>query len=100
MLIILTNAISYDGGFGNYFFGTLNYCYSDKNYSFQDCELLIKNKKYHNIQKVFEHNKKIKNINSKQVLYRNFKKNYLFFWLWYDYSSHPKWKLKYLPPKT
>lgn len=98
LILAVSNLISYNGNIGNYFFGTLNYCYSNKSYVFNDCELLLKNRKFINIENSFQYYKEQGKVKKDESLYRNFKKNYLFFWLWYDYATHPKWKLEYLQP--
>jgi len=93
-----TNILCHNGRFGNYFFGTLIYCYSDEDYNFKKCELLLKNVDFKDVENSFQSYKKLHKIKSADKLYRNFKKNYLFFWLWYDYAVNPKWELDYLPP--
>ncbi len=98
LVIVGLNITSYNNGIGNYLLGTYNYCYSNNNYKFQDCELLFKQVSFNGIEKGFERYKKEGRLEPNDKLYRNFKKTYLFFWLWYDYAMNPKWDLDYLPP--
>ncbi|MGJ8591209.1 MAG: hypothetical protein ACSHXF_01600 [Aquaticitalea sp.] len=91
--------MSYNNGVGNYLLGTYNYCYSNSNYKYKDCELLFKEISFNGIEKGSERYKKEGKLKANDKLYRNFKKNYLFFWLWYDYAVNPKWDLEYLPEK-
>ncbi|MCK7589723.1 hypothetical protein M0G43_03980 [Subsaxibacter sp. CAU 1640] len=97
LILIVSNIVCYNGRIGNYFFGTLNHCYSNENHTFKDCELLLKNVDFKDVESSFQYYKNQHHKSQADKLYRNFKKNYLFFWLWYDYAVNPKWDLDYLP---